>query len=146
MGSITSNREESLNIFYWQQIAPIMDMEYVQSATLKNAAEHNIHRPSPPIPPLSRTTIACHARIVLTSSSPLATFSDRWMNCLLHKSLHTAMASGRDLNLGNSFGHLVPFFGSTKKLTSFSPIIYNELCVIIICKWRKVSLSISMKS
>ena len=33
------------------------------------------------------------------------------------------MASGRDLNLGNSFGHLVPFFGSTKKLTSFSPII-----------------------
>lgn len=37
------------------------------------------------------------------------------------------MASGRDLNLGNSFGHFVPFFGSTKKLTSFSPIIDYEV-------------------
>lgn len=64
MGSITSNREESLNIFYWQQIAPIMDMEYVQSATLKNAARI-IHHPSP-IP--SHTTIsylACHSNIIV---------------------------------------------------------------------------------
>ena len=89
------------------------DMELVPSATLKNAAENSSHTARH----RNETNIND-----LTSNSPFATFSDRWMNCLLHKSLQIAMASGRELNLGNSLGHLVPFFGSTKKLTSFSPI------------------------
>ena len=58
----------------------------------------------------------------LTPSSPFPRFSHRSKNCNLHRSLHTAMASCRFWNRGNFLGHFVPFFGSTRKFTSFSPI------------------------
>ena len=56
-----------------------------------------------------------------TSNSPLATFSARTMNCSLHNALQTSAASCRFSKRGILLGHLVPFLGSCKKSTSFSP-------------------------
>lgn len=44
------------------------------------------------------------------------------MNWFLQSSRQTAVASVRFLKRGKLVGHLVPFLGSTRKLTSFSPI------------------------
>jgi hypothetical protein len=56
-----------------------------------------------------------------TPSSPLPRFSARTMYSNLTSSLQTAIASCRLANLGSRSGHLVPFFGSDRKLMSFSP-------------------------
>ena len=64
----------------------------------------------------------------LTTRSPFPLFSDRWIKCNRHSSLHTAMASCRVLKRGRFDGHLVPFLGSTRKFTSFSPV---DTCIYL---------------